>query len=231
MDSFDTANTHETTLELETARAWYRGQIIPKPVLAVMDAETARLAESGLTTHALKAGDAVPDFILPDAQGQLVRSHSLLRNGPLVIAFYRGGWCPYCNLHLRGFQRVLPQLKELGAQIVAISPQLPDNSLSTQEKNDLAFPVLSDVGNKVARQFGIVFELSDKLLEFYRQFGHSLDEANGEGGKKELPVPATFLVDRKGVIRQAHVDVDYTRRVDPDDIIVALKNIQNKNTI
>jgi peroxiredoxin len=221
------SNSHETTRELDTARAWYRGQVIPKHVLAVMDAEIGRLAASDLAVRAFKAGDTVPDFILPDAQGQLVRLHSLLRNGPLVMVFYRGGWCPYCNLHLRGFQRVLPRLQELGAQIVAISPQLPDNSLSTQEKNKLAFPVLSDAGNKVARQFGIVFELSDKLLEWYRQFGHPLEEANGEGGKRELPVPATFLVDRKGIIRLAHVDVDYTRRLDPDDVIGTLKGLKN----
>jgi peroxiredoxin len=216
-------NPSETTRELDAARARYRGQITPKPALAVMDAEITRLAASGLPKHALKVRDTAPDFILPDAHGQLVRLRSLLHQGPVVLVFYRGGWCPYCNLHLRGFQRALPRLKEPGAQVVAISPQLPDNSLSMQEKNELAFPVLSDVGNKVARQFGIVFELSDELLELYRQSGHPLEEANGKGGKKELPVPATFLVDRKGIIRLAHVDVDYTSRLDPDEVVEALK--------
>ncbi len=104
--------------------------------------------------------------------------------------------------------RRLAELRELGAQIVAISPQLPDNSLSTREKNDLAFPVLSDVGNKVARRFGIVFELSDDLVELYRNFGHPLEEANGNSGKRELPFPGTFLIDGNGTIRLAHVDVD-----------------------
>ena len=214
---------YEISRELDAARAWYRGQMISKAALAVMDAETARLAASGLTAQALGIGDVAPDFILPDAHGQLVRFHSLLRHGPVAVVFYRSGWCPYCNLYLRGFQRVLPQVKELGAQVVAISPQLPDNSLSTQGRNDLSFPVLSDVGNKVARQFGIVFELSDELLELYRQLNQPLEEANGEGGKRELPIPATFLVDSKGIIRLAHVDVDYTRRLDPDDVIETLK--------
>lgn len=227
MKSFDSINTHNTTRELDAARARYRGEIITKPALAVMDAETARLAASGLAFHALDVGDTAPDFILPDAQGQAVRLRSLLRHGPLVVVFYRGGWCPYCNLHLRGFQRVLPQLTELGAQVAAISPQLPDHSLSTQEMNRLAFPVLSDVGNKIARQFSIVFELSDELLELYRQSGHALIDVNGAGGQRELPVPATFLVDRKGIIRLAHVDVDYTRRLDPDDVIETLKIIKN----
>jgi peroxiredoxin len=141
----------------------------------------------------------------------------------VVVVFYRGGWCPYCNLHLRGFQRRLQEFRELGAKIVAISPQLPDNSLSTKEKDELEFPVLSDVGNKVARQFGIVFELSDELVALYRQLGHALEDFNGTAGKSELPVPATFLVDQSGMIRLAHVDVDYTRRLDPDDIIEVLK--------
>jgi len=222
---------NQTTRELDAARAWYRGEIIPKPALAVMDAETARLAASGVALRALKPGAAAPDFILPDAHGQLVRYHSLLRNGPVVIVFYRGGWCPYCNLHLRGFQRVLPQLQDLGAGLVAISPQLPDNSLSTQELKHLTFPVLSDVGNKVARQFGIVFELSRELLRLYRQFGHPLDEANGESGSKELPVPATFLADQKGIIRLVHVDADYTRRIDPEDVIEALKHLKVKTIL
>jgi len=126
---------------------------------------------------------------------------------------------------LRGFQRRLAELRELGAQVVAISPQLPDNSLSTQEKNELAFPVLSDVGNKVARRFGIVFELSDDLVELYRNFGHPLEEANGNSGKRELPFPGTFLIDGNGTIRLAHVDVDYTRRLYPDDVLETLKEL------
>lgn len=217
---------HETTRELDAARAKYRGQIIPKPALDIMDAETARLAASHLAAGALKAGGTAPDFILPDAHGEPVRLHSLLKDGPVVVVFYRGGWCPYCNLHLRGFQRRLQEFQALGARIVAISPQLPDNSLSTQEKNELAFHVLSDVGNKVARQFGIVLELSGELLKLYRLFGHALEDFNGETGRKELPVPGTFLLDLKGVVRLAHVDVDYTRRLDPDNVIDFLKALK-----
>jgi peroxiredoxin len=217
---------YQTTRELNAARAKYRGQIIPQAALTIMDAEISRLAASGLAARALKVGDPAPDFILPDAQGEPVRLRALLDKGPVLLVFYRGGWCPYCNLHLRGFQSRLPAFRELGATVIAISPQLPDNSLSTREKNDLAFPVLSDVGNKVARQFGIVFELSDKLVELYRQFGHALEDFNGADGSRELPVPATFLLDGKGAIRLAHVDVDYTRRLDPDDVIEALKTFK-----
>jgi len=221
-------NHRETTRELDDARARYRDEIIPKPAIRIMDGETARLAASNLASRALKVGDSAPDFKLPDVHGELVQLHSLLRGGPVVVVFYRGGWCPYCNLHLRGFQRRLTEIRELGAQVVAISPQLPDNSLSTQEKNQLAFAVLSDVGNNVAREFGIVFELSNDLLALYREFGHALEEANGESGNKELPLPATFLIDRNGIVRLAHVDVDYTRRLDPDDVIGSLKGFGNK---
>jgi peroxiredoxin len=140
--------------------------------------------------------------------------------------FYRGGWCPYCNLHLRGLQRALTEFQKFAAQIVAISPQLPDNSLSTQEKDELTFAVLSDVGNKVARQFGIVFQIGEKLQKLYRKFGHPLDLFNGPDGAQHLPVPATFVVDGKGVIRLVHVDVDYTRRLDPDDVITTLRQLK-----
>jgi peroxiredoxin len=217
---------YQNTREMNAARAKYRGQIIPKTALAIMDAETSRLVASGLAAHALKVSDAAPDFILPDVQGEPVRLRALLDKGPVVIAFYRGGWCPYSYLQLRGFQRRLQAFRELGATVVAISPQLPDHSLSTKEKDELAFLVLSDVGNKVARQFGIVFELSDELVELYRKFGHALEDFNGANGSRELPVPATFLLDGEGTIRLAHVDADYTRRMDPEEVIEVLKKFK-----
>jgi peroxiredoxin len=216
---------HLTTQELDAARAKYRGEIIPAPALAVIDAEIEVLRVSGLEDRALKPGRVAPDFMLPDPKGRLVRLHSLLSQGPVVLVFYRGGWCPYCNLHLRGFQRALPELKKFGAQIVAVSPQLPDNSLSTQEKDQLTFPVLSDVGNKVASRFGVVFQLGEQLQELYRQFGHPLDLFNGPDGEQHLPLPATFLIDRNGRIRLAHVDADYTQRLDPDDVLAKLSEL------
>jgi peroxiredoxin len=218
---------NQTSRELDQARKYYREERIPKAALSVMDADTERLTAEKFADRALQPGAVAPDFILPDAQGKLVWCHSLLRNGPAVVVFYRGGWCPYCNIHLRGFQRSLPELKALGAQIVAISPQVPDNSLSTQEKDELEYPVLSDVGNKVAHKFGVAFRLSDPLLKLYESFGHPLLEANGKEGEFELPVPATFVIDTKGVIRRSHVDVDYTHRLDPEDVIIAIKKLTN----
>ena len=214
--------SHQTTQELDEARYHYRNNVISSDNLAVMDRATDALVASGLQDSALKAGSSVQDFILMDAHGKCVRLQELLRAGPVVISFYRGGWCPYCNIELRGLQRVLPAMKVLGASLLAISPQLPDNSLLTEVKNCLSFPVLSDVGNVVAKRFGIVYKLPVDLLSTYESFNHGLAEMNGEDGAEEQPVPATFVVDGTGVVRLAYVDEDYTKRLDPDTILDAL---------
>lgn len=219
-------NSHQTTKELDEIRTYHREERLPKPALAVLDAETDRLRSENLADRALKPGAPAPDFILPDTQGNPVRLHGLLRNGPVVVVFYRGGWCPYCNIHLRGFQRALPELRKLGAQLVAISPQLPDESLSTQQKDELEYPVLSDVGNKVGHKFGVAFRLSDPHLELLVDFDNPLEASNGKEGAFEMPMPATFVVDTTGIIRFAGVEVDYTRRVDPDDVIEKIRHIK-----
>ena len=121
-------------------------------------------------------------------------------------------------------QRTLPEIEALGAQLVTVSPQLPDNSLSTAEKLDLTFEVLSDVGNRVARQFGLVFTLPEEMRSIYQDFGIDLPGANGDESF-ELPMPATYVIDKSGIVRLAFVDIDYTRRLDPDEIINALKKI------
>ena len=219
-----TISAMQITVELNETRDHYN-RVIPPEKLAIMDRAKEELVASGIKVSALKEGDPVRDFILMDAHGEPVRLQRLLEKGPAVISFYRGGWCPYCNIELRGLQRVLPEITALGASLMAISPQLPDNSLSTQEKNHLAFPVLSDVGNIVARQFGIVYRLPDNLLETYVEFNHGLADMNGEDGATELPMPATYVLDPSGVIRHAFVDEDYTKRLDLQDILEALRRV------
>lgn len=222
----------QTTIELEQARNRYRNDAIPADKLEIMDRAAKELASSGLRAAAQKVGDCVEDFILMDTHGVPVRLQQLLSAGPVVISFYRGGWCPYCNIELRGLQRALSRIKKVGASLVAISPQLPDHSLSTEEKNHLEFPVLSDVGNVVARRFGIVFTLPEDLLKAYETFKHGLNEMNGQAGGTELPIPATFVLDRRGVIQLAHVDEDYTRRLDPElvlDMLHTLARPTNNN--
>lgn len=183
--------------------------------LEVMTAAGNALAGSGLVDQALKVGQTVPFFELPDASGKPVSSRELLAGGPMLLTFYRGGWCPYCNLALRALHAASPQLKALGVQLVAISPQTPDHSLTMQEKEALSFPVLSDRGNRVAREFGILFRLTDELLPIYQDFGIDLMDWNADRSF-ELPVPASYLVGRDGVVLERYLEVDYQQRLDPE---------------
>lgn len=190
--------------------------------VAMMETATSQLRATGIETTALQIGAALPALTLPDAMGQPVGLQELNAAGPLVIVFYRGGWCPYCNLELREWQRLLPQLRERGATLVAISPQTPDNSLSTAEKNELAFPVLSDSSLAAARAFGIAFTMNLELVALYSQIGNDLPTVNGNG-QWVLPLPATYLIDRNGVVVYAHVKADYRLRAEPQDVIDRLR--------
>jgi peroxiredoxin len=193
-------------------------QQAPAEVFAAIEAANAKLEISGIAGRALKAGDGIPDFDLPDATGKVVRSADLLAAGPLVISFYRGSWCPYCSLELKTLQQNLSEFRARGATLVAISPQTPDESLTTKQKNELAFPVLSDAGSKVARKFGLVFTLDETLKPIFKAFGIDLLAHNGVD-TWELPIPATYVVAKSGKIVSACVDVDYRNRAEPAEIL------------
>lgn len=195
---------------------------IPAGTLSVMDQATAEVAASGIMDTSLGVGATVPDFALPDATGTMVSLSSLLAKGPVVLAFYRGGWCPYCSTELRALQAKLPEITAAEATLVAVSPQTPDNSLSTAEKLDLAFPVLSDEGNQAAESFGLVFSLPEALREVYQGFGLDLRAANGDDTFR-LPVPATYVIRTDGTVAWRFADADYTRRAEPDDVLAALE--------
>jgi peroxiredoxin len=147
---------------------------------------------------------------------------TLLKQGPVIVNFYRGGWCPYCNLELKAFQDALPEIKAAGASLVAISPEKPDDTLSTAEKSALAFPVLSDVGQKVGRAFGIVYDFTDELRGAYQGLGRDIPALNGTPGEWALPVPATYVVDRDGTIIYAYANADYRDRSEPRDVLAGL---------
>jgi len=197
---------------------------IPAETLQTMRAATQGLKDAGIDDRSPKPGDAAPDFALPNARGDTVSSDAMRARGPMVVSFYRGGWCPYCNAELRALQEKLPEITDLGASLVAVSPEVPDKTLSTTEKNELSFEVLSDQGNRVARNFGLVFTLPDTLRPIYEKFGIDLAATNGDDSF-ELPVPATFVIDGKGVVRHAFVDADYTQRLDPVEVVAALREI------
>lgn len=217
---------------LSTELNAFRAEFMAKVPAAIRDAMTKAdlaLAASGIAERALKAGATAPDFILPDVHGNKVKLSTLLAKGPVVLSFYRGGWCPYCNLELRALQQVLPQLEQLGATLVAISPQTPDESLSTSEKNALSFPVLSDQASTVASSFGITFDLADELRPIYTEFNHPLPQKNGVESWV-LPIPATYVIDKTGKILLSFVDVDYRNRLEPSAVITVLSSGQKANT-
>lgn len=180
---------------------------------------------SGMTATALNVGDKAPDFELNNALGNPVKLASLLENGPVIITWYRGGWCPYCNIQLRHLQKFLPEFKEAGATLVALSPELPDKSLNTVEKNELQFEVLTDFNNEVARKFGIAFTLNDELVDIYNDF-HKLETYNGVD-TNELPIPATYVIDKDFTISYAYIDTDYRNRAEPSEILASLKALQH----
>jgi peroxiredoxin len=194
---------------------------ISAEALAVMDQATAELVSLGIAESSLGLGAKVPDFVLPDATGTKVSLSALLAKGPVVLAFYRGGWCPYCSTELRALQARLAEFNAAGATLVAVSPQTPDASLSTAEKLNLAFPVLSDEGNQVAESFGLVFSLPEALREVYLGFGLDLPTANGDDTFR-LPIPATYVIRADGTVAWRFADADYTKRAEPDDVLAAL---------
>ncbi len=196
----------------------------PAALQAVMDQATTDLANSDIETGFLRVGDSAPDFVLPDALGRPVALAELRGQGPVVIAFYRGSWCPYCNLEVRLLQQALPQIKAAGATLVAISPQTADNSLSLVEKHSLEYPVLTDEGNQVARRFGLVFTVPADLRGVYDKLNVDIPAHNGDDSF-ELPVPGTYIVDRDGKIALAYANVDYTRRLAVDDIVTGLAEL------
>ena len=196
----------------------------PEEIKQVMVQATTNLINRKIAENSLSQGQKLPNFSLPNALGQKVSLDSLLSRGAVVISFYRGGWCPYCNMELRALQQALPDIKAKGATLVAISPETPDISLSTTEKNELDFEVLSDRGNVYAKELGLVFTLPESLRPIYNNFRIDIPARNGDS-TFELPLPATYVVAADGTIVYSFADADYTQRLDPAKIIVALDGV------
>jgi peroxiredoxin len=203
---------------------------MPPQLVADLEKSINDLKHSGLLDRALKAGDLAPDFSLPNAQGRQVLLRDLLDRGAVVLSFYRGLWCPYCNLELRAYQRVLPEIRALGATLVAVSPQTPDRSAATAKQNALEFDVLSDHRNEVAARFGIAYDIPPVVRTITEKFGHHLPDYNGSDDWR-LPVSATYVIapDRRIVV--ADVDPDFRRRLEPADALAALRRITPKRRV
>jgi peroxiredoxin len=173
----------------------------------------------------LAVGDAAPGFTLKDAVGNQVELADLLTEGPVVVTFYRGEWCPYCNLQLRALQEALPEITATGATLVAISPQAPDQGLTMTEKHELAFPVLSDVEQTVSEAYKVRFDVTGELEDLQVNVFQNDPAKQNANGLRTLPVPSTFIIDRDGIVRFAYVDADWRVRVEPADVVAALKTL------
>jgi peroxiredoxin len=207
--------------ELDTFRTGWEARV-GESIARMIAGDIEDLRATGILDRAARAGDSLPDpGNLLDQHGRPYDLAALAAARPVIVTFYRGGWCPYCNLELRAWQRQLDAVHAQGAELVAVSPELPDHSLTTAEKNDLSFTVLSDAGGKLASALGIRFTLSDTVRPFYEKAGHALPERNGDG-VWALPMPATFVVARGGEIAAAFVEPDYRRRQEPAEAMAVL---------
>lgn len=193
----------------------------PPENMEIVGAAMAKLMASAFGDNALNVGDEIPSFSLPNAKGEPVSIADYLNKGPLVISFYRGGWCPFCNLEFKGLTDVLPEINRLGASLVGIAPETPDVAQETVSKHNIPFEVLSDVGNKIADQFGLVMEVYEEMRPLYLQWGLDIPAVNGDD-TWQLPIPATYVVNPQGKIVAAYINRDYTQRMEPVEIIKAL---------
>ena len=198
---------------------------LPAEVVAVFASDQAALAAAGVPAGAVSVGDTLPPFSLSDATGQIRTLDELTEDGPAVIVFYRGGWCPYCNVALRTYQRdLLPQLSTYSARLVAISPETPDASLNTQEKAELAYTVLSDTAAELAKSLGISFKPSEDGLAAQRNLGVDIRTTRADKGT-HLPMPTVLIVDRDHIARFVDIHPDYTGRTEVNDILTALQTL------
>lgn len=193
-------------------------------LIALYEEGVRAVAESGVVSKARQVGDSAPNFILTNAVGKTVEFHQELQKGPVVLVWYRGKWCPYCNLTLKALQRHLTTFQDMGAQLIALTPELPDKSLSTAERHALQYEILNDKGNAIARRYGIVYELPADVAARY-QASFDLHGYNGDDSN-ELPLACTYVVDREAIIRYAFLDPEYRRRAEPTHIIATLKHLQ-----
>ncbi|MBC7923371.1 MAG: AhpC/TSA family protein [Ferruginibacter sp.] len=200
--------------------------IFPASANAALQQSVEDLRAVGLGAGALRVGDSAPDFSLKNTAGREVSLRDALKNGPVVVTFYRGGWCPYCNVQLNDLQRQLGQIQAFNGEVLAISPEVPAQGLATTAAHGLKFEVLTDEDNRVARLFGLVFTPPDYLREAHEGLGIDLVRHNGnEHGT--LPLPATYVIDPQGRIAYAFVEEDFTQRAETEDVVAAVQRITN----
>lgn len=194
----------------------------PEPVRAVMDRATHDLKTSGILETTIKTGDTLPPFRLKNQKGDWVESTELLKDGPLVLSFFRGAWCPYCNLEVKALEELALDFVATGAKVVLISPQTEHYNETSKETNKLSFDILADTGNNYAKQLGLVFSLPQDLREIYLNFGINVPKHNGDDSW-QLPMPTRLIIDPSREILHADINPDYTDRPEPSETLAALK--------
>lgn len=219
----ETVTTEETKTLLkhrlaEKKENWHLNT--PDDKKQVVNDHIQDVINDSIVHRALQIGEIAPDFILTNAEGKKVSLYEYLKKGPVVLTWYRGGWCPYCNLTLHALQEELPNIQAAGGYLLALTPELPDNSLDTKEKHDLQFEVLSDVGNVVGHQYGIVYDLTPELADLYHK-KFNIHSYNGDESN-QLPLAATFVIDQRGIVEYAFLDPDYRNRAEPQEITKVL---------
>jgi len=186
-----------------------------------------QLGRAEAAGRALKIGDTMPSFLLPNAEGRLVFSDDLLRQGPLVVNFFRGNWCPYCRRTLEALETALPAIEGSGGHLVALTPDTGSHFAETKGRHALTYDILSDVDSAVGLQFGVLFRAPEPYRELLASLGIDLEERHGNSGWF-IPIPATFVVDQSGVIRYAFVNVDFTRRAEPEEVVDVLRALSGR---
>lgn len=210
--------------QLDALKHDFETNIAPPAVVEAIHRSTDDLIASGQAERALKAGDRAPDFSLTDAEGNAVSLAELLAKGPLVLTFYRGVWCPYCNLDLKALEAASGEIRARGASLAAVSQQTAPNSRKAQRVEGLGFPILADPGGQVGDAFGLRFQIPEYLKAIYLQLRVDLAVINGEASWT-LPMPARYVIGTDGVIAYAEVNPDYTRRPDPSELLPVLDRL------
>ncbi len=199
---------------------------VANDILQTMAQATQYLKEKNIENKAIKTNDVAPEFNLMNHKNEPKSLKQYLEKSLVVLSFYRGGWCPYCNMELHALQELLADIEKAGAILLAVSPEVPDHSLSTHINNKLTFDILYDKGNEVAKKFGLVFQLPEVLKPIYANFGLDIQGHNGDDTFK-LPMPATYIINQKGKVLYDFVDADYTKRSEPGEIIDILNTINS----
>lgn len=211
--------------EIYAERKELIAKYVPAEIQAIHTRAVAELIQSGASDRALQVRTKAPAFELPDHSGALVRSSDLLANGPLVISFFRGRWCPFCVGKMEAMNAIVPRLQELRVSMIAISPQTIQQSYFMADQHKLRFPLLSDAENKIARQFRLVYRVPDYQQEIYRRAFVNLPFANGDD-TWDLPIPATYILGREHEVLYGSANADYTERPEPTDIVQFLARLR-----